>query len=154
MMKTWTVAGCRLSAVLLLALAVNGQPSTANAQQQPRLIVVISVDQMRYDYLEQFAPWFSTGGFNRFLKSGATFPNAHYLHAVTFTGPGHATIGSGKNPSEHGIVGNNWFERDSAVDTKKWDWYFNDQAGYEVPTKLPVDPAQPMWFQAERGSPR
>ena len=159
MMKKGAVVGCRLSVLVLLslALAVNGQPSTVNAQsnsQPPSLIVVISVDQMRYDYLERFAPWFSTGGFNRFLKSGATFPNTHYLHAVTFTGPGHATIGSGKNPSEHGIVGNNWFERDSAVDTKKWDWYFNDQGGYAPPANAPVDPAQPMWFEVDRGSPR
>ena len=130
----------------------NGQPATGN--RPPSLIVVISVDQMRYDYLERFAPWFSTGGFNRFLKSGATFPNTHYLHAVTFTGPGHATIGSGRNPSEHGIIGNNWFERDSAVNTKQWDWYFNDQGGYETPVKAPPDPAQPMWYEAATGSPR
>lgn len=139
--------------VFLLAattLAAESRPSAAT----PSLIVVISVDQMRYDYLERFRPWFSSGGFNRFLTSGATFPNTHYLHAVTFTGPGHATIGSGKNPAEHGIVGNNWFERDSAVDSKKWNWYFNDQGGYEAPATHAVDPAQPMWYEFERGSPR
>lgn len=109
---------------------------------------------MRYDYLERFAPWFTTGGFNRFLKSGATFPNTNYLHAVTFTGPGHATIGSGKDPSEHGIIGNNWYERDSAADTKRWDWYFNDQSGFEPPVRSATDPALPFWYQAVRGSPR
>ena len=146
------VTACLLPVLLLIAGAGwatdNSQPANA-----PSLIVVISVDQMRYDYLERFAPWFSTGGFNRFLKSGATFPNTHYLHAVTFTGPGHATIGSGKNPSEHGIIANNWFERDSAVNTKRWDWYFNDEGGYEAPGKSPPDPSQPKWYEFDRGSP-
>ncbi len=158
-MKTMLpVAGYLLPVLLLLTIpgTGNGQPATAQstAQNPPSLIVVISIDQMRYDYLERFAPWFAGGGFNRFLKSGATFPNAHYLHAVTFTGPGHATIGSGKNPSEHGIVGNKWYERDSAVNTKRWDWYFNDQGGFEPPLKSPPDPSQPNWYEVDRGSPR
>ena len=89
MKKKLPVTAYLLPVLLLIANAGwatdNSQPANA-----PSLIVVISVDQMRYDYLERFAPWFSTGGFNRFLKSGATFPNTHYLHAVTFTGPSAA----------------------------------------------------------------
>ncbi len=34
---------------------------------------MISVDQMRADYLERFRPWFGKGGFNRFLEKGASF---------------------------------------------------------------------------------
>src|SRR6266705_1130341 len=78
---------------------------------RPDLIVVISIDQFRYDYLERFGPWFSERGFNRFLKSGANFTNAYYRHANTFTGPGHASIGTGRTPSDNGIVANTWFDR-------------------------------------------
>jgi len=81
------------------------------AQQRPTLIVIISIDQFRYEYLERFSPWFSAGGFNRFLKSGANFRSAYYLHANTFTGPGHASIGTGRTPAENGIVANTWFDR-------------------------------------------
>ena len=56
----------------------------------------------------------------------------HFLHSITFTGPGHATLGSGKNPSEHGIIANHWFDRTSAIDTKRWSWYFDDQGGWEM----------------------
>ncbi|HEY3054662.1 MAG TPA: alkaline phosphatase family protein [Thermoanaerobaculia bacterium] len=147
-MRRWLVVGS-LWLVGAASPATNDQPPTT-----PSLIVIISVDQLRYDYVERFAPWFSQGGFNRFIKSGATFPNTHYLHAITFTGPGHATIGSGKNPAEHGIIGNHWFEPESAVDTKRWNWYFDDQTGYEPPVKTPRDPSRPLWFQFERGSPR
>lgn len=90
---------------LLLALPLGA------AAARPDLILIISIDQFRYEYLERFAPWFSIGGFNRFLKSGADFTNAYYPYANTFTGPGHASIGSGRMPAENGIVANTWFER-------------------------------------------
>ncbi len=78
----------------------------------PQLVVFISIDQMRYDYLERFGDLF-TGGFRRLLDEGAVFTNAQHLHANTATAPGHATLGTGCHPSKHGIVGNNIYLRDS-----------------------------------------
>jgi hypothetical protein len=52
---------------------------------------------------------------------------------VTFTGPGHAAIGTGLLPAENGIVGNSWFERDAAVDPAQWAWYFDDITPYVSP---------------------
>ncbi|HSP15692.1 MAG TPA: alkaline phosphatase family protein [Thermoanaerobaculia bacterium] len=141
--------------VLLIAQTLSAQPGASAPQpDSPSLVVVISVDQLRWDYLERFSPWFSAGGFNRFLKSGAAFPNTHYIHAVTFTGPGHATIGSGKNPSEHGIIANLWLDRSTSMDANRWKWYLDDVTGYEPPAKPQPDPQRPMWFQAAQGSPQ
>jgi hypothetical protein len=77
----------------------------------PKLVVVISIDQFRYDYLERFRPYFVEGGFNRFLSYGLDYTNCHYLHAVTKTAPGHATISTGVNANIHGIAGNDWLDR-------------------------------------------
>lgn len=79
----------------------------------PRLAVIITVDQMRADYLGRFAPHFGEGGFKRLLTTGADFQNCHYRHAVTKTAPGHATIGSGVHADVHGIIGNEWLDRTS-----------------------------------------
>ncbi len=76
----------------------------------PRLTVVIVVDQMRYDYLVRFAGLF-TGGFAKLLREGAVFTNVHHDHANTETAPGHATLLTGAYPSHHGIIGNDWYER-------------------------------------------
>jgi hypothetical protein len=77
----------------------------------PDLIVVISIDQFRYDYTTRFLPYFSEGGFNRLLRRGATFTHALYPYSTTYTGPGHAAIGTGYVPARSGIVANNWFDR-------------------------------------------
>jgi len=96
-----------LSFFFLAALSLHSaQPSAP-----PRLAVLISVDQMRADYLVRFRPYFGAGGFQRFLDQGAWFQDCHYLHAVTKTAPGHATIPSGVHANVHGIVANDWLDR-------------------------------------------
>jgi arylsulfatase A-like enzyme len=126
-----------------------------HAAERPALVVVVSVDQFRYDLPERFRPYFSKGGLQRFYTSGATFPNAFYRHGITFTGPGHAAIGTGGLPSEHGIVGNTWFERDAAVDLAKWEWYFDDIVPYRPPgVKYTPFVGEGDWWWKEGGSPR
>ena len=94
----------------LLFLALFAPAIGLPAAERPALVVVISVDQMRPDYLDRFRPWFGRDGFNRFLERGARFPEARHRHAAMFTCPGHAAIGSGLDPRETGVVGNNWFD--------------------------------------------
>lgn len=76
----------------------------------PRLILLVAVDQMRYDYLPRFADGF-TGGFRRLAKEGAVFTNAHLDHYPTVTAVGHATMLTGAPPSMSGIIGNDWYDR-------------------------------------------
>lgn len=80
---------------------------------QPKLVVGIVVDQMKYEYLERFEPLFDPdGGFARMLKEGYSYANAHYNYAPTYTGPGHASVYTGTTPMYHGIVGNEWYDRE------------------------------------------
>ena len=81
----------------------SGSTGPANLAAPPRLIVAITVDQMRYDYLERFASQYQSG-LARLIKSGATYTNAYQDHANTETAPGHATILSGREPYRTGIV--------------------------------------------------
>jgi predicted AlkP superfamily pyrophosphatase or phosphodiesterase len=82
----------------------------AAAASRPRLVVFISVDQMRADYLDRFRPLF-TAGLKRLVEQGAVFTNAFYRHACTETGPGHSVLMSGRSPRSSGIVGNMWYDR-------------------------------------------
>ena len=71
----------------------------------PSLIVLITVDQFRADYLDRFAPQLH-GGLSRLAHGGAWFTNAHHDHAITETAPGHATLLSGRFPRSTGIMAN------------------------------------------------
>ena len=73
--------------------------------QTPTLVVFITVDQLREDYLTRFAPQF-TGGLGRLVRGGAFFTNAMLDYATTETAPGHATGMSGRFPRSTGIVSN------------------------------------------------
>ena len=97
--------------LLLVIALVFATSAFAQQQQRPDLIVVISIDQFRYEYLVRFKPYFGQDGFRRFLDRGADHFNGYYPYATTYTGPGHAAIGTGYTPSESGIVGNDWYDR-------------------------------------------
>jgi len=75
----------------------------------PKLAVVISVDQMRYDYLTRFAGLYK-GGLAKLLREGAVFSNVHHDHAGSETAPGHATLLTGSFPAHHGIIANYWLD--------------------------------------------
>ena len=86
-----------LTALLLCLSPVrssSGQSSRASEQAEPRLVVLLIVDQMRADYIDRFqVDW--TGGFKRLLTDGARFTNAAYPYLSTYTCAGHATISTG-----------------------------------------------------------
>lgn len=81
-------------------------PGTA---ARPRLLLFVSVDQMRSDYLDRFASLY-TGGLRRVLDQGAFFANARYRHANNETGPGHSVLLSGRDPRSSGIIRNDWYD--------------------------------------------
>src|SRR5205807_1791736 len=82
-------------AALIGMLLVPGVPVAA---ERPRLIVVVSVDQLCQDYLIRFGDNFSNDGvFHRVEREGAAFAQCHHRHAFTVTGPGHAVQLTGHN---------------------------------------------------------
>ncbi|HEY0170141.1 MAG TPA: alkaline phosphatase family protein [Pyrinomonadaceae bacterium] len=82
-----------------------------SALRRPRLVLLIAVDQFRYDYLERFGDLFGAGGLRRLLRDGASWAECNFDHVPTETAPGHATMMTGAWPSETGIVANDWYDR-------------------------------------------
>lgn len=98
--------------VLLLSLSTSiwAQPQPDNTR--PKLVVGIVVDQMRQEYLYRFYNKFGEKGFKRLMNDGFMLQNAHYNYAPTVTGAGHASVYTGTTPAVHGVIGNNWFDKE------------------------------------------
>jgi len=79
----------------------------------PKLVVGIVVDQMRYDYLTRFWSHYEDDGFKRLVNDGFNCKNNHFNYAPTSTGPGHTSVYTGTTPATHGIIGNNWFDKET-----------------------------------------
>ena len=79
----------------------------------PKLVVGIVVDQMRYDYLTRFWNHYEDDGFKRLVKDGFNCKNNHFNYAPTSTGPGHTSIYTGTTPATHGVIGNNWYDKET-----------------------------------------
>jgi predicted AlkP superfamily pyrophosphatase or phosphodiesterase len=98
--------------VLLMYFPIGGTFFAQN-NPKPKLVVGIVVDQMSVEYLHRFKAKFGENGFMKLMNQGTHCENAQYNYVPTFTGPGHASIYTGTTPSNHGIVANDWFDRNS-----------------------------------------
>jgi predicted AlkP superfamily pyrophosphatase or phosphodiesterase len=98
----------------LFALSFLFSITTTNAQQvdSPKLVVGIVVDQMCYEYLYRYYDKFCDGGIRMLMDQGTNCRNVRYNYIPTYTGPGHASIYTGTTPSNHGIVANDWYNRE------------------------------------------
>ena len=87
-------------------------PQVFDKASKPKLIVGIVVDQMRYDYLTRFESKFGDGGFKRMMREGFNCKNNHFNYVPTYTGPGHTSVYTGTTPKYHGIISNNWYDKE------------------------------------------
>jgi predicted AlkP superfamily pyrophosphatase or phosphodiesterase len=78
---------------------------------QAKLVVGIVVDQMRYDYLNRFDDSFGEDGFKRIREKGTEFTYAHFNYMPTVTAAGHSSVYTGSVPYYHGIIGNEWYDK-------------------------------------------
>lgn len=103
----------RLALYGFFCFGVTASAPAAFGQERPSLVVVVSVDQFAYEYLERFSEGFSDDGLVKHCREqGVWFSDCKHQHAVTKTGPGHAVQLTGTYPFRHGIIGNSWFDRD------------------------------------------
>ncbi|MEC9209289.1 MAG: alkaline phosphatase family protein [Bacteroidota bacterium] len=83
------------------------------SQEKPKLVVGIVIDQMRYDYIYRFWDDFTNDGFKKLITEGHFFRNCQFGYVPTYTGPGHASIYTGTTPAVHGIIANDWYDKNS-----------------------------------------
>ncbi len=132
--------------VALLAILL---PAAASAQVyigQPKLIVIVVIDQFRGDYLNRDRAEFKGRGFNLFMKEGAWFTDCYFDYANTKTAPGHATIGTGAYTDGHGIESNDWWDAARSYDAKVTSvqderYQLVDLPHDSIPANLPGAPA-------------
>jgi len=103
--------------ILIICFLAQGLILPASADdKKPKLVLQITVDQLRGDLPMRFKERLDKGGFRYLLESGTHYNNAHYQHANTETAVGHATLATGADPSRHGIVANDWIDQKIGLD--------------------------------------
>lgn len=122
---------------LLFVLAFNF--SVTAQEEKPKLVVGIVVDQMRYDYLTRFYEKYGEGGFKRMMNEGFNCKNNHFNYIPTYTGPGHTSIYTGTTPKYHGVIGNNWYDKE----IKKMVYCAEDSTVFAVGTTSELERMSP-----------
>lgn len=147
-MKSKSFCNILSAAILIASLFVHiDAKASRNIYQNhkaPKLVVVINVEQMRHDYLHKYNHNFSSGGIKRMMQEGISYSNARYNFMFTQSSPGVATIMTGTQPSQHGIIGDGWINYttntkiDAAADKSYMGVGCNEDEGCYSPKNLLV----------------
>ncbi len=103
--KHFCIAYC----LLLITFSATAQVS------RPKLVVGLVIDQMRWDYLYRYSEMYGPNGFKRLLKEGFSAENTMIPYIPTVTGAGHTCLYTGSVPAIHGIVANDWVDRETGI---------------------------------------
>jgi len=91
-----------LSLLIAILAVTNIQAQT----QAPKLVVYITVDQLRGDYIDYFYHTFGERGFKRLMNEGAVYHNIQFEFPNVNQASAFATLFTGSNPCDHGITRN------------------------------------------------
>jgi len=134
----------RLSRLCVLGTCLATAPLAVAAETlKPRLVLQITVDQLRGDLLDRNLAHFGDGGFRYLLETGAVYTDAHHRHANTETIVGHVTLATGTDPAVHGMVANLWFDRKTGrpyYNVQDGDYPLLSRGGVDQSTE--IDPTQ------------
>ena len=83
---------------------------TQAASLKPKLVLQITIDQLRGDMPTTYLAKMGKGGFKYLLNEGIVYKDAHHNHANTETIVGHTTLATGALPAVHGMIGNVWYD--------------------------------------------
>ena len=100
----------RLLTSLLAVIALSGLQAQ-EVPAVPKLVVGLTIDQLRMDYVEAFSAMYGERGFKRLWKEGRIYQNTEYDFAPVDKASAVASIYTGTVPNLHGIVGNAWMDR-------------------------------------------
>ena len=144
-MKRVYILTCLIVLVCGLSPASGAETETAKESiDPPRLILQITVDQLRGDLPNRHLSQMSEGGFRYLMENGVVFANENNHHANTETIVGHTTLATGAIPAIHGMIGNNWYDRTTGQLTYNIEdnRYPLLTAGADVDESTEIDPSQ------------
>jgi len=114
----------RLLTTFVASMALAGAMAQSE-NEVPRLVVGITIDNLRTDYLNAFSPLYGENGFKKLLEGGQVYSNVQYPYVGIDRASAIATIATGCAPYNHGIISEEWMDRSSlekmyCVDDKEW----------------------------------
>ena len=118
---------------LLTVLAFSAlQAQTSVVPASPRLVVGITIDQLRSDHLEAFFNLYGEQGFKRLWKDGKVYEQVVYNFKHVDRASAQAAIYTGTSPFKNGIVGTQWMDRASlrpvnCVDDREFMGYYTEE---------------------------
>ncbi len=81
------------------------------APTKPKLVVGIVVDNLNPEFIEKYGSYFDPNGFLKLAAEGTQIRHLRYDYHSRQILPTLASIVTGANPAQHGIIADEWYDR-------------------------------------------
>lgn len=128
--------------ILMVYQPVSAQRNAGQQANKPKVVVGIVVENMRPDYIQRYWEKFQSDGFKKLFTNGAVCTNVNITQHIQNYATGTATLFTGVNPSNHGIIDKTWYDRlkKKEIECTEDNYYFtvgaDTKAGNASPAKL------------------
>lgn len=102
----------RMRKIITSLIAILVVTNLEAQQRTPKLVVCITVDQLRGDYVEYFYNTFGERGFKRLMNEGLVYNNIKFEFSNIDQASAFATLFTGSNPCFSGISGGKYYDFD------------------------------------------
>lgn len=100
----------RLLTSLMAVLALAGLQAQV-VPSVPKLVVGLTIDQLRTDYMEAFSSLYGEKGFKRLLREGRVYQHTEFGFDKVDKASSIAAIYTGTMPGINGIISQDWIDR-------------------------------------------
>lgn len=122
----------KLFLAALLATLCGLESNAQLSNKTPKLIVNITIDQLRSDYMEFFMPYYSSDGFARLFHEGLVYEAAQYPFTTVDRASAIGCLATGTPPEVNKIIAKSWLKRE----TLRPEFCVADQKYVSSPNKL------------------
>ena len=102
----------RMRKIITSLIAILVVTNLEAQQRTPKLVVCITVDQLRGDYVEYFYNTFGERGFKRLMNEGLVYNNIKFEFSNIDQASAFATLFTGSNPCFNGVSGGKYYDFD------------------------------------------
>ncbi len=116
----------------ILAFASGSVTQAQEIMPKPRLVVNITIDQLRSDYVEALLPRYGENGFKKLYKNGVVYTDAQYTFSPIDRASAITALATGTSPSINSITGYKWQNKNTlmpvcCVDDNSFDGVFTNE---------------------------
>ncbi len=97
--------------ICIILCVQNTHAQSRIAPEKPKLIIGLLIDNLKPEFIEKYSSHFQPDGWKKLSSEGVLIRQLQHDYHIRQAAPALASLVSGSHPSIHGIIADEWFDK-------------------------------------------